>query len=440
MKFTDEELRALDIDKLNELKDQLVADYDALIAELEDQTGAEGAPEDAPEEAPEDAPDAGDDGQRSIDEIEQDAKDILAEQRRIAEIISEKNEEARKEAEKRKALEDIKGGKKDLRGIEKTKEKDKMDKLGEMLRSRDYAEAYADLLRTGDNARFQQRANTILGTDLTASTAGSKIPVPEVLANAIQTAWDENGQLLAECTRLSVNGVLHVPYEASTTDAVVHVEGSAAPDSENIQIGKVTIEPQTIKKWVLITDEYTTMDAIDFLGYVGREIAYKIMDLLETQIVTAVTGAAAPFAAAVTTAPAFDAFFKGLAELGDTAKNPIIVMNRKTYFNSIMTLVDGANRPIYDIVSANGKPDYMINGVRVVFSDALDEAAAGKTWAIVGDFSGVTVNFPGGQDVSTITDPYSLAEQDILKIVGKLFAGVGVTGPEHFAVLTQAAS
>ena len=96
-------------------------------------------------------------------------------------------------------------------------------------------------------------------------------------------------------------------------------------------------------------------------------------------------------------------------------------MNRKTYFNTFMSLADTAGRPIYNVVSENGRPTYYINGIEVIFSNDLADNEL-----IVGDLRGVILNLPDSTEVSFVTDPYSLAEYDKVKIVGKMYAGIGV--------------
>ena len=56
---------------------------------------------------------------------------------------------------------------------------------------------------------------------------------------------------------------------------------------------------------------------------------------------------------------------------------------------------------------------------------------------IVGDLAGVTGNFPNGFAPQLIVDRLSLAEADLVKVVGKLYAGIGVTGPGMFVNVTK---
>lgn len=57
---------------------------------------------------------------------------------------------------------------------------------------------------------------------------------------------------------------------------------------------------------------------------------------------------------------------------------------------------------------------------------------------IVGDPAGVQVNFPNGDDVRVKYDDTSLAEKDLVKIVGRMYAAFGVTTDKAFVKVTKA--
>ena len=110
-------------------------------------------------------------------------------------------------------------------------------------------------------------------------------------------------------------------------------------------------------------------------------------------------------------------------------------MNKKTYFNTFMSLKDLSDRPIYNVVTENGRPSYYINGVEVIFDNTLAE-----TEIIVGDLGGVIMNLPDSTEVTFVTDPYTYAEDDIVKIVGKMYAGFGVVRDGYFCYVSTGAS
>lgn len=110
-------------------------------------------------------------------------------------------------------------------------------------------------------------------------------------------------------------------------------------------------------------------------------------------------------------------------------------MSKKVYFNTFMALKDLSDRPIYNVVSENGRPSYYINGVEVIFDNTLSDDEI-----IVGDLNGIIMNLPDGRGVSFVTDPYSLAEADKVKIVGKMYAGIEVVRDGYFAYVKAGVS
>lgn len=345
-----------------------------------------------------------------LEERATEAETIEARMTELAEIEAKKVEER----------EAIANGDTETTTIKTFEEERHMEKTFEEIRSsQEYLDAFAKMVKTGKDEEVRS-----LATELASGT----IPVPTSITSYVENAWAKLG-LANRAVTMNVKGILKVPYEVSADPAVVHAEGAEAPAEENLVFGSATLTPETIKKWITITDEALSMSSADFLKYIYDEITYQIMLKLDNEVVAKIKASA--LTDKTVASAAFDAstIFKGLAKLADSAVNPIAIMTKDMFFNKAMALVDGQGRPIYNIVSENGKPVYSINGVEVVFN-----ASAG-TDIIVGDMRGFTVNYQNGQSVDLITDPYSLAEQDKVKIVGKVTVGLGVTKPAHFAVL-----
>lgn len=298
--------------------------------------------------------------------------------------------------------------------------------------SQEYVDAFAEYLKTGSDAECRS-----LLTDL---VDGGSVPTPTVIDDFINTAW-ERANLVSRVRRTNIKGTAKYPFEYSATGASVHKEGAAAPDEETLVLGTVSVEPEMLKKWITISDEVLALKGQAFLDYVYDEIEERILEAADAAIVAAIK--AAPETATKTAAgvrvlsQSFDAFtiFAAQAELVAAARNPVAIMNRKTYFNTFMSLADTAGRPIYNVVSENGRPTYYINGVEVIFDNTLDEDEL-----IVGDLNGIIMNLPDGQEVSFVTDPYSLAEKDLVKIVGKMYAGFAVVRDGYFCYVTTGVS
>ncbi|MBQ1294465.1 MAG: phage major capsid protein [Clostridiales bacterium] len=357
-------------------------------------------------------------------EIEEITKEVEAIETRKAEIKAE----FEKAEEERKAIAEAPQAEEPETIIEERINKT-MD-LKEIRSSKEYIDAFANYIKTGKDEEVRA-----LLTDF----GGGTIPTPTFVQEYVETAWSRSN-IASKVKKLNVKGILKVPYEISSSDAAVHTEGAAAPDEEALVIGTATITPATIKKWIGVTDEVLGLHSEEFLRYIYDELTERIIKKLDENIVAAVAASTSPFTAAVDVA-AIDAttILQGLAELADSANEPTIVMNKKVFFNSFMGLLDDVHRPIYEVLLDNErKPRYFLNGCEVVFDNVnFDDAPGeGDPIALVGDFSGVTANYPEGEDVKIVVDPYTSAKADKVEFIAKLYVGIGVTRPASFALIS----
>ena len=311
---------------------------------------------------------------------------------------------------------------------------EKEDRTLESVRSSEaYLDAFAEYIKTGEDKECRA-----LLTDLVSD---GSVPIPTIIDNFIATAW-ERANLVSRVRKTNIKGTAKYPFEYSATGAAVHTEGTGAPNEETLVLGTVSVEPAMLKKWITVSDEVLALKGQAFLDYIFDEIEFRILELADQLIVAAIK--AAPASATTTKAGVrqlsvssfdFTTIFAAQAELVAAASNPVAIMSKKVYFNTFMALKDLSNRPIYNVVSENGRPTYYINGIEVIFDNTLDDDEI-----IVGDLSGVIMNLPDGQGVSFVTDPYSLAERDLVKIVGKMYAGIGVVRDGFFTYVQAGAS
>lgn len=303
----------------------------------------------------------------------------------------------------------------------------------------EFVKAWRKAVEEGDEKSMRS-----LLTTMNEGTA----PVPTYLQGRVEATW-ERLSLLNEVSITNFKGILAVPYEASVTGAAIHTEGDeTAPAEEVLTIGQTLLQPAMIKKWLRVSDEVESLSDTEFMNYIADEIIYQINLFLETAIVSSnaskgVKGIInSALAVSVTDALDFNSMNVGLANLIE-AIDPIVIVNRKTFFNNIMGLTDLQQRPIYQIAADNaGKPQYFVNGVRVLFNNGLkayDNASAGEAWAVVGDMKAYRLNLPDGRIPTVLYDPYTEAEHDLNKYVGKLLAAGDVVRPNSIAVLKKAA-
>lgn len=363
-----------------------------------------------------------------------------ADEARLAELNAENDAlETRKsalieiaEAEAKKEAEQIEERKADMAAvaagagniIEESKEERKMENIVE---SRAYIDAYANYIKTGDAKECRSL--------LTENVSGD-LPVPSIVSEIIGTAWERDG-IMARVNRTYVKGNLRVAFERSATGAYEHVEGTSAPTEEELSLGIVELTPKNIKKWITISDEAVAMGGEAFLRYVYDELTYQIVKKLAAVAVGDIVSASTSHSSSAIGVPVINAnpsvtvVSKAAAKLSDEAQNPVVIMNRETEA---------------DFLDAQAAGNFAIDpfrGYERVYTSALPAYSSANTndvYAIVGDLNGLQINFPEGDDVVIKWDDLSLAESDLVKVVGREYAGHGITKPGRFCKLTKAAA
>lgn len=305
----------------------------------------------------------------------------------------------------------------EVKEIEIPQEERKMKTLEEIRSSAEYANAYADYIKTEKDAECRALLSELAPED-------GQVPVPVFVEDFIKTNWEKEG-LMSRVKKSYLKGIVRIGFEKSATGAVIHAEGAKEPDEETLVLGVVELKPASIKKWITISDEVYDLKGEAFLRYIYDELTHQIakkaaselIDLIENAPETATTSAVGvPVVEADQIA--LDTVAQALSELSDEATAPIIVMNKKTFaaFRAVQYAGNYAVDPF--------------EGLDVVFNNdvaAFDDAEAGDTWLIVGDFGlGVQANFPSGDGISIKFDDLSLAEKDLIKIVGRQYVGMGL--------------
>lgn len=301
--------------------------------------------------------------------------------------------------------------------IENFKQEEKpMATVEEVRASAEYVDAFKNYILSGDDTECR--------TLLTQNVSGV-VPVPVIVDEIIRTAW-ENDQILSRVRKTYLRGNVKIGFELSADGAYVHTEGTTAPTEESLTLGIVTMVPATIKKWIRISDEAVTMGGEAFLRYVYDELTYQIVKKLAALVVADIAGASTSSGSTaigvpkVTAAPSVTALPTAAANLSDDASNIVVVMNRLTEV---------------EFISAYAAGNFAVDpfaGMTKVYTSALpaySAASAADVYAIVGDLSAVQVNYPEGDGVAIKYDDLSLAEADLVKIVGRQYAAHAITEP-----------
>ena len=312
--------------------------------------------------------------------------------------------------------------------IEKIEEKHAMT-IEEIRSSKEYINAFANYIKTGRD----DEVRTLLTTN--ATTATGYVPVPTVIEERIRTAWSRLG-LMELVNKTFVRGNLKVGFELSADGAVIHAEGAAAPSQETLTFGVVELKPESIKKWIKISDEAMDMGGEEFLFYIYDEITYRIAKKAQETLLAKITAASTSASStAVSVAevddgsPTLAIVSECMGKLSDEAANPVIVMNKATWsqFKAAQYAASYAVDPF------EGLPVHFDNTV-----PAYSSTATTGTWLIVGDFGrGAQANFPNGDEITLKYDDLSEAEADLVKIVGREYVGLGLVGDKCFCRVTM---
>lgn len=365
--------------------------------------------------------------EKSIEEANTDEEKSAVE----AAVEAFETEKADNESKKSELEREIGELENELEAIENSdpnqKEERKVEKKMNIRSTKEYTEAFAKYVKTGKDTEVRAL--------LTENVSGGTVPVPEFIEARVRTAWDKEG-IMALVKKTYLRGNIKVGFEISATGAVVHTEGSAAPTEETLTLGIVSMVPETIKKWITISDEVLDLGSEEFLSYIYDELTYQIAKKAADELVSAiasspsVSSATAPGQDQLTAAPALGTVASAVAHLSDEASNPVIIMNKLTYaeFKAAQYAANFAADPF--------------EGLTVLFNNSLPAytaASQSEVWMIVGDLSvGAQANFPNGYDIVFKFDDLSLAEKDLVKIVGREFVALNVVAPRAFCNVIKA--
>lgn len=377
----------------------------------------------------------------TIEEVEVRASEIQtevesADETRMSELKTEldaleerKNELKQMAAEAKETREMVAEGKVDIDTIETVIKEEKRMTNKEIVATPEYRDAFANYIRTGDDKECRAL--------LTENVSGD-VPVASIVYDIVKNAWEKEG-IVARIKKTYVKGNLRVGFEISADGAFIHTEGqtTSSASAENLVLGTVNIVASNIKKFIYVSDE--VIDSTEFLTYVYDELVYQIAKKLADTVIAKIeacgtvstntpsVNVGVPVVTA--SAIALDTIAKAIASISDQATDPVIIMNKATFAS-------------FKAVQAAGSYGYdPFEGLPVLFNNtvkAFAVASSGDTYAIVGDLGeGMIANFPNGEEIKIKLDDLSLAESDMVKIVGRQYVGVEVVGPASFAKIQK---
>lgn len=371
-------IEEMKLDDIQERRAEIVARRDAMKAELE-------AAEDA-----------------ALDALKEEAQQLNDEER----SLNDREAAIMKAAEERQNdLNEVLKNGKEVRSFEKENEMEIRD-------SKEYIEAYANYVRTGDDTECRA---------LLTENVNGVIPVPTLVGEIVAERLKAS-KILQRVRKMYAAGNVKVGFEYGAPAATVHEEGGEAQEEEALLLGYVTLTPETLKKWVAISDEaLDSMAGEAYLRYIYDEVARGIIKARENAVVAAILTApqvATKTAPSVpktgTAAGAITDFVNARALLSSAAEDLVIICTPAQY----------AQYRGYQM-SANYAVD-PFDGLEVLFNDTV-------TAPIIGDLYGVLENLPKGEEPQIKYDDLTRKKEDLVEVLGRIPVATGVVGDKWFA-------
>jgi HK97 family phage major capsid protein len=297
-----------------------------------------------------------------------------------------------------------------------------MPTLAEIRSSEEYINAYAEYIKTEDDTECRSL--------LTTNATGGTVAVPTIVEDIVKTAWAKEG-IISRVRKSYVKGNLKVGFEISATGAVKHTEGSGKVTEETLVLGTVELVPVSIKKWISISDEALDLRGEAFLEYIYDELVYQIAKKAADEVIakieacgTVATSTQVGVPVVTATQISVDLTAQAIGLLSDEAANPVVMMNKATW--AAFKQAQYANKFSVD----------PFEGLDVVFNNtikAFSAASTGDTYMIVGDLGhGALANFPNGEDIDLKVDDKTLMEEDLVRVLGREYVGIGIVAPDAF--------
>ena len=314
--------------------------------------------------------------------------------------------------------------------VEEVKDERKVNTM-EMRNTPEYINAYAEYIKSGNDMECRKLTSE---NDTTPNGTGT-VAVPEFVYDIVKTAWEREG-IMSLVRKSYLRGNLKVQFEISGGEASIHAEGDSAVSEEALVLGIVELVPQSIKKWISISDEVYDLRGEEFLRYIYDELTYRIAkkaaDTLIGKIeacgtVSTTTCPGVPKLQAAS--PALGTVAAAMALLSDEAANPVVIMNKATW---------GAFKAVE---YAGSFPVDPFEGLPVIFNNKIKSSAAattGETYAIVGDLGhGALAHFPNGDGIDFKSDELSKKKEDLIEVLGREYVALGVVAPDAFVKITK---
>ena len=294
-------------------------------------------------------------------------------------------------------------------GKEVEERKDKKMTSRELRSTPEYIDAYVEYVKKGYDL---EKVGAEKRTLLTENVDGGTIAVPTYVEDRVQTAW-ENNEIMRRVRRTFFPGNVKVGVEVSASGAVVHTEGAAAIEEEELRIDYINLVPEYIKKMVKVSHSAIELTGTAFLDYLYDEIEYQIVKKCGDEVLRRVnTSTFVDTVDLVGSTFSTEDIINAEGSLSGDA-NPVLLISR----SKAAALKAAA-------LSANYGYD-PFDGLEVIYTDAV-ENLLNTYQALVIDLSAVQCNFPDGAQPKFIFDEFTEAPANVVRIIGRLAMACGL--------------
>jgi len=360
-----------------------------------------------------------------VAELDNEGADLDKLEEEMRSIKAELEERANAEAKKAEIRASVAAGE----GVvvkEIEQEERKMPTMNEIRDSKEYIDAYARYIKTNDDAECRA---------LISENGSGTVAVPTMVYDIIKNAWEREG-IMSRVRKSYVKGNMKVGFEISSDGAVIHTEGAGAASEENLVLGIVNLVPETILKWISVSNSALDLSGAEFLEYIYDELTYQIAKKAADELIAKIEACGTVSTATCVGVPVVEAssasvgtVAEAMAQLSDQAANPVVIMNKATW--GTLKATQYANK-------FNVDP---FEGLDVEFNSSIKSftaASSGDTYMIVGDLGqGALANFPNGEEINIKLDELTLATSDLVKVIGREYVALGVVGPKSFVKVTK---
>ena len=272
---------------------------------------------------------------------------------------------------------------------------------------------------------FESYIRRICGGDVIEERAGEQnltmgnngAIIPTTIANRIINTVRDICPIFERATRYNVKGTLKVPVWGKangTHDITVgYQEEFTELTADSGKFTSIDLSGYLAGSLVLIGKSVANNADVDVVGFVVAEMARKISEFIENELLNGTTNKAEGAlstktvkTAASATAITADELIEVQAEIKQVfQKNACWIVNSQT-FTAIRKLKDGNGRYLLQD-DITGEFPYRLLGKPVFLSDNMPKMAAGNKAVLYGDLSGLSVNMRENIQIQILLEKYA---------------------------------